>query len=465
MPGRGSRAIGEVGLVVDCLSGWGFSRMKGEWRGGWGTCRCGRVCGMMGSGHVGGIGCERIGCAALVRGIRGTGRADRGLDREIGRFDEMRTGLVSGRGLTGGIRRMVKRRRLVVGLVVAAVLLLVVSGGSAALFLRQRSFQAELAEGRAFLAAGNHNLAIDRLSRLSKRWTNDGEVYLLLGQSELERAQSQPPDRVKEAREAAAAALAAWSQVARGSPHYGRACLLRATHLINTGHYAPAEETLLKALEDARVEPRYELERALSRVYRFQGRIDEVREIVRGGWSRSPTPAADLKELWLLDHSPMPMEAWKRALKVADNDDDRVWLGRASVAIATGEWNEAATWLERCSARREHDPAVWRAWLELAVASQDEAQFWPALAELPAAAFDAAGVLKLRAWLFAVRRDPVGEERELESPGRGRSGQYQGTRAAGGADGGAEPGEGIRGMASQEGRRRPRPRPIPKVPL
>ena len=82
-------------------------------------------------------------------------------------------------------------------------------------------------------------------------------------------------------------------------------------------------------------------------------------------------------------------------IDAADGDDDRVWLGRANAAITTGRFDEAAPWLERCLSRRPEDPAVWRARLDLAVASQDEAGFWSAVAHLPAAAFDAAGVLKL----------------------------------------------------------------------
>ena len=122
---------------------------------------------------------------------------------------------------------MTKRRRWVLWLVLVAALLLVVSGGSASLFFRQRSFQAELAEARAALAAGNHNLASRRLSQLSERWTSDGEVYILLGESGAqERGRHEPPERTKEAQAAAAAALAAWSKVPRESPNYGRACLL-----------------------------------------------------------------------------------------------------------------------------------------------------------------------------------------------------------------------------------------------
>src|SRR5262249_34573962 len=150
---------------------------------------------------------------------------------------------------------------------------------------------------------------------------------------------------------AATAALEAWAKVPADSRYFGRACVLRATHLINTGRYTPAEEILIKALADPAVTPRIDLERALSRLYRFQGRFDEVRQIIRGLWSRSPTPAGDLKELWTLDHSPMPVEAWRRALEAADHDDDRVWLGRANLEITTGRFDEAAGWLDRCLIR------------------------------------------------------------------------------------------------------------------
>jgi enediyne biosynthesis protein E4 len=297
--------------------------------------------------------------------------------------------------------------------VLGALLVLSLLGVGCAFLIRQRSLEAELAQAREALAGGHHALASSRLSRLAARWTNDGEVYLLLGESELERGRNEPPERRAEAQAAAARALAAWSKVPRSSPYYNRACLLRATHLINTGHYTPAEETLLQAIEDPQASLRYELERALSRLYRFEGRFDEVREIVRGAWSRSPTPAGDLKELWTLDHSPMPVEAWKKALEAADGDDDRVWLGRANVAITTGDWGEAAPWLERCIEKRPDDPAVWRARLELALGTRDEAGFWSTVAHLPAAGFDPAAVLKLRAWLMAVRPDPAAEEREL----------------------------------------------------
>ena len=154
---------------------------------------------------------------------------------------------------------------------------------------------------------------------------------------------------------------------------------------------------------------------ALGRLYRFQGRFDEVREIVPRVLAQSPTPAADLRELWTLDHSPMPVEAWKRSLEVADAADDRVWLANANVAITTGRFDDAGPWLDRCRAKRPDDPAVWQAYLDLAMATADESGFWIAVAHLPANRFDAATVLKLRVWLMALRRDASEEERELKA--------------------------------------------------
>ena len=73
----------------------------------------------------------------------------------------------------------------------------------------------------------------------------------------------------------------------------------------------------------------------------------------------------------MLDHSPLPAEALQVALDKADDDDDRVWLGRANHALLTGRFADAADWLDRCLRRRPDDPAVWQARLDLALATDD----------------------------------------------------------------------------------------------
>ena len=83
---------------------------------------------------------------------------------------------------------MTKRVGGIVWWGLAALMLLLLSVGAVALVVRQRSLRAELEQARASMAAGNHALASARLSRLAERWTNDGEVLVLLGESDLERA-------------------------------------------------------------------------------------------------------------------------------------------------------------------------------------------------------------------------------------------------------------------------------------
>jgi enediyne biosynthesis protein E4 len=308
----------------------------------------------------------------------------------------------------------------------AAIVLLLFSLGAGALLLRQRALQAELAQARSALAAGNHALASVRLTRLAQRWTNDGEVFILLGENELERGRKEPSERRAESQAAGALALAAWEKVPKASPYFGRASLLRATHLINTGRYAPAEQVLLSALSEEGLPDRRDLERALTRLYRFEGRVRDVGRVIRAFWSHSPTKAGDLKELWFLEHAPMPVESWGRALDKADDGDDRVWLGRANNAIITGRFADAARWLNQCAERRPDDLAVRQAWLNFAVATNDVAGFYKAASHLPGSEYDSVSVLEFRAWVIGLSGNSEAlrtalEELVVADPGNARA--------------------------------------------
>ncbi len=221
----------------------------------------------------------------------------------------------------------------------SAVLLLGVAAGAFAFW--QQSLRTELVLAREALAAGRYGVAQDRLASLAQRWTNDGEVNLLLGEALLAQGSREQ-------------ALASWAKVPRSSHHFGRAAVLLGTHWTNSGRYSPAENVLVQALSKPDESVHLELELALARVYRYEGRFDDVRRVVRATWGRSDDPAGMLKQLWAHDHSPMPVESWKRALDSADDNDDRVWLGRANQAILTGGFGEAASWLalSRAPARR-----------------------------------------------------------------------------------------------------------------
>ena len=232
---------------------------------------------------------------------------------------------------------MIKRRRVLGLWCAAGLVLLLAIGAAGALVVHRRSLRTQLGSSPCCAGSRPFGVASARLTRLAPDWTNDGEVFLLLGESELKRGHREE-------------ALAAWAKLPPSSPFFGQASARRATELINTGRYSSAEDVLLQALADPGRSPRYELQRALSRLYRFEGRFNDVRRVLRGSWSRSPSPAALLKELWNVDHSPMPVESWGLALEKADGDDDRVWLGRANVAILTGRFAEAAPLLDRCPA-------------------------------------------------------------------------------------------------------------------
>src|SRR5262249_9415699 len=150
--------------------------------------------------------------------------------------------------------------------------------------------------------------------------------------------------------------------------------------------------------------------------------FDDMRRLLRASWYRSADPAGVLKELWMLDHGPVPVEAWQIALEKADNQDDRVWLGRANHAILTGRFRDAAGWLERSLGRRPDDPAVWRAGLDLAMAGGDVDGFWTAAAHLPAGQVEPATTRALRVWLAARRGEDAVEERELAAQVRDEPG-------------------------------------------
>jgi hypothetical protein len=69
-----------------------------------------------------------------------------------------------------------------------------------------------------------------------------------------------------------------------------------------------------------------------------------------------------LRTRWLVDDgSASTLDAVERRLDEAGReapDDDRVWLGRACLAIRKERLDEADEWLKKCLARRPDDPVV-----------------------------------------------------------------------------------------------------------
>src|SRR5262249_52917923 len=155
------------------------------------------------------------------------------------------------------------------------------------------------------------------------------------------------------------------------------------------------------ALPVARGPDAEQVQRALIRLYRYQGRMHEVRRLVRGLWGRSPDSVGVLKELWDMDAAVYPIIDRRRILDAGDPDDDRVWLGKANLAIMTGWFEEARRRLDGCLSRRPGDLAVWRAALSLSMATHDVQGAWRALPHQPAWEFTPSQVLVIRAWFIA----------------------------------------------------------------
>lgn len=276
-----------------------------------------------------------------------------------------------------------KRFRLALTLIAALLILLGAGYG----IVSVRVFRSELARAKDEMQRGRVAAAHRRLARLHKDGWADAELEYELGLSEQAIGRND-------------LAVAAWTRVAPDSPFGAKAAALRGTSFINSGRFAPAEEVLSRALLREGWDA-IELREALARLYRFEGRVDDVRRLVQETWEQSSDKAGLLKSLWEHDIQPWPVDGVRAVLAKADGADDRVWLGHANLATMTGQFDEAKRWLDVCLKKRPDDPAIWRSRLNLAVAANDIDQFRLTLSHLPAAEFTEDEILVLRAWLAA----------------------------------------------------------------
>ncbi|WP_435008291.1 FG-GAP-like repeat-containing protein [Tundrisphaera lichenicola] len=265
---------------------------------------------------------------------------------------------------------------------------------------RERQLRAGVEEARREMSSGRLAEARAKLTALAGQWPDRGDVLLPLGQSE--EALGHPEQ-----------ALKAWEQVPASDPNYVPAVESLASVRINLGRFTPAESLLIKALREVPASDRYPLIRALARLLRMEGRFAEIGQVLIAGWGCAPNPSELLQDLWQNDTEPVAVDAWKLFLDAADDQDDRVWLGRAHHALESGRLDEAATWLDRCKSRRADDPAVARASLALAMASDDEARFREAANLIPAEDLSPSMVANLRVWLASRGGDLEAERREL----------------------------------------------------
>lgn len=276
-------------------------------------------------------------------------------------------------------------------LAICLVALAAVASCASWLWLDSRNRRHKLDEARQDLKAGRTARALERLAGLAARWPGWGEVEYHLG-------------LVEQARGRMAAANVAWSRALDDPQWGGKAAAALGRSLINQGKFTAAEDVLRKALDSCKAlgSPDTPLVRAeLELLYQFEGRTSEARRLIVESWRDTSDPAAVLKKLYLVDKLPYPIAAVRAILARADQEDDRVWLGEANLAIREGRLSDATRWLDRCRARDRVDSPVWRAVLEMALAGGDEHRVREAMEHLPGASYSDQEVGELEAWLAA----------------------------------------------------------------
>ncbi len=212
-------------------------------------------------------------------------------------------------------------------------------------------------------------------------------------------------------------ALEIWGRIPPDSSRYANAILRRSRLAMDQGRLATALETL-ERVRFPRGSPAQDLHRIMLRqIELFTGQTDHLKRAIETDFNRASDPADLLRQHWLLDETRSYAVGALRTRLDKDHasapEDDRVWLGLASLALHTARFDEADTWLRKCLARRPDDPLVWQARLDWAVATDRVPEAVEAMKHLPAASLEIEQILNLRAWLAARLADRAAEERAL----------------------------------------------------
>jgi hypothetical protein len=294
------------------------------------------------------------------------------------------------------------------GIVLVTLLVIATVASAAGTWWSRRQLDA----ARHEIASGQMSAALSRLERVSwlPRVERSDEELFLLGMARWAAGRRQP-------------ALDAFARVPAGSEFESKAAMFQAEAAVLAGRLRMAEERLLRVVA-ATHETYVPALEWLERVYRLQARYNDVRTVMRKRCLIAEHPIAVLQELWRLDRGTVPIEsihAGLDELASAANgaEDDRIWLGRARLALLEGKLDEARSWLERCMAsgqgsEQQTDSALWRAWLDWAAASEQASEVARALDRRAPFALTRAEAWSWRAWLLRHRGDAAGEESALE---------------------------------------------------
>ncbi len=211
--------------------------------------------------------------------------------------------------------------------------------------------------------------------------------------------------------------LATWAEIPPGSKRYANACLRRARLALERGRFAEAEESL-QTTQFPRTSQAFAMrDSLLQQVDLFTGQFDNLRRRIEGEWGGTGNPAEILRKRYLVDNPrSFPVDALRSRLEESGRmapEDDRVWLGKAYLAIRTARFADAEDWLRRCLRRRPEDPAVWRDDLEWAMATDRLAEAVEALRHLPADRLSPEARLSTRAWIAGRLGDTRAEQDAL----------------------------------------------------
>ncbi|HZW32443.1 MAG TPA: FG-GAP-like repeat-containing protein, partial [Isosphaeraceae bacterium] len=211
------------------------------------------------------------------------------------------------------------------------------------------------------------------------------------------------------------AALRAFARVPAGYVFEPVGAYHEAKANLSRGRLHPAERRLEEAL--ARGGPGLDRVRdLLSHIEQIEVRFDDVKPLLYASLATAEDPIRDLKELSNFDIERLPYDGLRATLEQAGQlapEDDRVWLGKARLAIEDGHWDEAQRWLRRCRDAGA-DATVWRTWLDWARGAGRPAEVLEAVRHLGVEHLDAAESMAVRAWLCRHRGDASGEVRALE---------------------------------------------------
>ncbi|APW58861.1 FG-GAP-like repeat-containing protein [Paludisphaera borealis] len=270
-------------------------------------------------------------------------------------------------------------------------------------------FRTAIAAATEDLAAGRAAQATKRLNRLAGLgplvgfWSSGGRVEVDYWLGVCQEAEGKVDE-----------ALQTWRRIPDGSARGANAALRLARLALDHGRFAVAEETL-ERVAFTPGSPAFDMhEVMLQQVYMFEGRDESLRrrKYVELGSARDA--AEVLRRNWLIDESKaFPVDAMKTKLEKAGEeapDDDRVWLGKANLALRMARPDEADRWITRCLARRPDDPAVWQARLDWAVAVNREPEALEAMGRIPADRLSAVQLERLRIWLAVRRGDAQAEQ-------------------------------------------------------